>query len=165
MNPKERKVIFIAIGVVLAVMVLVMILKSGKKESTPTNNIGGTGSSSNVGTTSQNKEQYATTIQGGVKINTSSEFNQVKKYNNLEISNIQFTYEDGKSVLIADVKNVGTTLHDSEIVKVTILDANGKALFDSKPVLPRVEPGQTKQLTAYMSGDIVNAKDFKIEAK
>ena len=84
----------------------------------------------------------------------------------MEISNIQFTYQEGKSVLLADVKNTSNVRHDSEIVKITIVDENNKIIETLEPLLPAIEAGETKQLNVIISGaDSVNAKDFKIEAK
>ena len=68
------------------------------------------------------------------------------------------------SVLLADVKNTGSTTHEAEIVKITILGENGEVITETKPVIGKVEPGETIKLNATITADVVNAKDFKIEA-
>lgn len=160
MTGKEKKGILILVGVVLIVLlVVVLAMKSGDKTKETKGNVLNPSAGGNT-------EKYATNIEDGTKINNSTEFNKSKKYNNIEISNIQFTYEEGRSVLLADMKNTGSTKHNAEIVKITILDENNQAIDVLSPEIPNMEPGATKQLNVIISGkDAVNAKDFKIEAK
>ena len=111
-----------------------------------------------------NEERYTTMLDDGTKINTSEEFNNEKTYGNLSISNIQYTEKDGMSVLLADVTNNGSTKHEPEIVKITILGENGEVITEIKPVIGDIEPGETIKLNASITADVTNAKDFKIEA-
>ena len=159
MKDNEKKGIILL--VIIAIVIIFIIVKvTGKKEEDiakeNTTNVPAQG----------NAEKYVENLENGVKINKSEEFNKTKKYKNMEISNIQFTYQEGKSVLLADVKNTASVKHNNEIVKITILDENNKVIEVLEPVLPTIEPGETKQLNVIISGaDSVNAKDFKIEAK
>lgn len=159
MKDNEKKGIILL--VIIAIVIIFIIVKvTGKKEEDiakeNTSNVPAQG----------NAEKYVENLENGVKINKSEEFNKTKKYKNMEISNIQFTYQEGKSVLLADVKNTASVKHNNEIVKITILDENNKVIEVLEPVLPTIEPGETKQLNVIISGaDSVNAKDFKIEAK
>ena len=160
MNKKEKKVVFTIIGIMVAILLVVIIVKNVNKE----------GKLENVGKEntqiSQNVEKYTTNLEDGTKINNSNNFNQTKKYKNIEISNIQFTYKDGNSVLLADVRNTSNVAYESEIVKMTIVDENNKVIDELEPIMPKMEPGETKQLNVIISGaDSVNAKDFKIESK
>ena len=158
MTKKERNVILIIVAVIIAVLIIAIVAKGNGDKGTKPN--------TNTTTGGQNEEKYATNLVDGTKINNSDNFNKNKKYKNIEISNIQFTYKDGKSVLLADLKNTGSTTQENEIVKITILDENNKEIDVLSPVLPKIEPGQTKPLNVTISGaDAVNAKDFKIEAK
>ena len=159
MEKKERKVIFTAIGIVLVVLIIVIFTKRMSKRDNVEEGI------NNI-IQEQNVEKYVTNLADGTKINNSSEFNKVKKYKDIEISNIQFTYQEGRSVLLADIKNTGSTTHNQEIVKITIIDENNKIIDELEPVMPTMQAGETKQLNVIISGaDSVNAKDFKIEAK
>ena len=85
-------------------------------------------------------------------------------YGELEISNIQYTEQNGKTVLLADVTNKGNTTHENEIVKITILGENGEEITTTKPVIGKMEPGETVKINATITADVSNAKDFKIEA-
>lgn len=110
-------------------------------------------------------EIYTEKLKDGTKINVSKEFNKTKNYKGLEISNIQFTEKNGMSVLLADIKNLGNTRHEAEIVKITILGENGEKIAEISPVIGDVELGETIKLNASITADVTNAKDFKIEPK
>ena len=97
-------------------------------------------------------------------MNTSEDFNNTKTYGNLTISNIQYTERNGQSVLLADVTNNGSTRHEVEIVKITILGENNEVITEIKPVIGDIEPGETIKLNASISADVANARDFTIEA-
>ena len=158
MKDNEKKGIILL--VIIAIVIIFIIVKvTGKKEEDiakeNTSNVPAQG----------NAEKYVENLENGVKINKSEEFNKTKKYKTMEISNIQFTYQEGRSVLLADIKNTGTTTHNQEIVKITIIGENNKVMEELEPVIPTMQAGETKQLNVIISGaDSVNAKDFKIEA-
>lgn len=158
MNSNEKRWIILLVAVIAIAIVLIVVLTGNKGKEKNVNE----GQQEEV---QVNEEKYTTELNDGTKINTSEEFNSVKKYNNLEISNMQFTEKDGKSVMLADVKNVGSTTHEVEIVKVTILGENGETITEIKPIIGKVEPGETIKLNASISADVANAKDFKIEAQ
>ena len=160
MTKQERKVILIGAGIVIAILLFILIANAISKKDNNDNGVG------NTQAVEQNVEKYTTNLADGTKINNSSEFNKVKKYKDIEISNIQFTYQEGRSVLLADIKNTGSTTHNQEIVKITIIGENNKVIDELEPVMPTMQAGETKQLNVIISGaDSVNAKDFKIEAK
>lgn len=158
MNSNEKRWIILLVAVIAIAIVLIVVLTGNKGKEENVNE----GQQEEV---QVNEEKYTTELNDGTKINTSEEFNSVKKYNNLEISNMQFTEKDGKSVMLADVKNIGSTTHEVEIVKVTILGENGETITEIKPIIGKVEPGETIKLNATISADVANAKDFKIESQ
>lgn len=166
MTKKEKKVILIIVGIMIVVIVGIMFFKGQNKpakQEEKGNNIS-TNEGNNNTTTEQ--EKYVTNLDEGTKINNSGEFNQDKKYKNLEITNIQYTYKNGTSVLLANVKNTAGTPHEAEIVNITMLGEDGKAIDEIEALLPTIAAGETEQLNVSFSGaDRVNAKDFKIEAK
>ena len=144
----------LAVVIIIAVVIIVGIARENNKPvQTPT-----------VEEQVVNEEKFTTELSDGTKINTSEEFNNVKTYKDLEISNIQYTEKNGMSVLLADVTNKGTTTHEVEIVKITILGENGEEITQIKPAIGKIEPGATIKLNASITADVANAKDFKIES-
>mgnify|MGYP005757033751 CR=1 FL=1 len=161
MTDKEKKIIFTIVAILVIILIIVLIVKafSGTETNANVTNTGG----NNIDV--QNEEQYVTELENGTKLNNSADLSTTKTFGQLEISNIQFTSQNGDSVLLADVKNNGSTVHEAEIVKITVLGENNEVLAELEPVLPTIQPGETAQLNAIATADIVNAKDFTIEAK
>ena len=156
MNSNEKRWIVLLVAVVIIAIVLIVVLTNRNGEEAVQQ-----GEQENE---IVNEEKYTTELEDGTKLNTSEEFNNTKTYGNLEISNIQYTEKDGMSVLLADVTNNGTTRHEVEIVKITILGDNGEVITEIKPIIGEIEPGETIQLNASIKADVANAKDFTIEA-
>lgn len=163
MTPKEKKIIFTIVGIMLLILIIVICVKSFSNGGNDnTNNL----NTPTTNTATQNEEKYVTELNGGTKLNNSDALQTPKTYKTLEISNVQFTSNaSGNSAFLADVKNVGTTATKPEVVKLTLLGENGEVIAQLNAVLPALEPGKTDQLNAQATADIVNAKDYKIEAK
>lgn len=157
MNQNEKRwiVLFVAVVIIAIVFFVVLGFRNKDGEDLADN-------SQNVPT---NEEQYTVQLDDGTKLNTSEDFNSNKTYGDLEISNIQYTTRpDGMTVLLADVTNKGTTNHELEMVKITILDQNGEAITEIRPLIDAMAPGETVQINASITADVSNAKDFTIEA-
>ncbi len=155
MSRNEKRWIILLLAVIVIVIVLIVGLSKGRNKEEI---------QQGQDETVVNEEKYTTELSDGTKVNTSEEFNNAKTYGNLSISNIQYTEKNGTSVLLADVTNNGSTKHEVEIVKITILGENGEKITEIKPVIGDIEPGETIRLNASITADVTNAKDFKIEA-
>ena len=151
---EKRWIIFLVAVIVIAIVLIVGLANGGKNDEIQ----------QGEGEPVVNEEIYTTELSDGTKLNTSEDFNNTKTYGNLTISNIQYTERNGQSVLLADVTNNGSTRHEVEIVKITILGENNEVITEIKPVIGDIEPGETIKLNASISADVANAKDFKIEA-
>ena len=147
MNNNEKRWIVLLVVVLLIAVILIVVLVNGNKKE------------EEVGksTETANEEKYTTELNDGTKVNTSEEFNSTKMYGELEISNIQYTEQNGKTVLLADVTNKGNTTHENEIVKITILGENGEEITTTKPVIGKMEPGETVKINATITADVSNA--------
>ena len=156
MNKNEKRWIVLLVAVlVIAVVLIVGLSMSGNKQDT---------------TIGQSQAQGATGTQAGdessdyaTRVNTNEDFNATKTYNDLEISNIQLSENNGTSVLLADVTNKGESTHEQETVKITIVGEDDSETTVNA-IIGTIEPGETIKLNTSMTADVVNAKDFKIEA-
>lgn len=157
MNSNEKRWVVLLVAVLLIAIILIVVLVGVNKGEKDTN------LNEQQEETQVNEEKYVAETENGLKVNISEEFRKTKMYGDLEISNIQYTYADGMSLLLADVTNKGTTTHEKEIVKLTILGENDEVITEAQPVIETIEPGETVQLNASIWGDLANAKDFKIE--
>lgn len=158
MNNNEKRWVILLVAVLIIAIVLILVLVNSNKNKEKGQVVqGGQSQIENKG------ENYTTELNDGTKINTGEEFNTTKKYGDLEISNIQYTEKDGMTVLLADVTNKGSTTHENEIVKITILGENDEELSTTKPVIGKIGPGETIKINATITADVANAKDFTIE--
>ena len=159
MNSNEKRWIILLVAVVIIAIIFFVVITNINNGDEGQNNV-----TQQQSVQGGNNEQFTTELDDGTKVNTSETFTQTKTYNNLEISNIQFTEKDGQSTFLADVKNNGTTTHEPEIVNITLLDENGNTVAELKPAIERIETGQTAQINSMISADVTNVKDFRVEA-
>lgn len=110
----------------------------------------------------EQKDTYATKLEDGTRLNTSSELKETKTYKDLEISNIQFTEKNGSSVLLADVTNKGSETHEKETVKIIITEEDGSKT-EVRALIGEIKAGETVKLNTSMTADKVSAKDFEIQ--
>ena len=149
MTDIEKKFIFTVIGFLILIMIVVLSIKSSNENNTQL-------------------EDYVTSFEkigSDVKVNNNEDLAKTKTYNNVEMSNIKFTSQNGNSVLVADVKNIGEIKHEKEIITLSIIGSDDTEIATLDTILTDLEPGETKQLTVLATADIVNAKNFIIKEK
>lgn len=162
---KSSKILLIVVIVVVLVMAIIIGLAINKKREepqTPVETENKTQESEEIA--NQEEEKYVQQLEDGTKINVSGDLNSTKKYKDLEISNIQFTEKGGITVLLADVKNIGTAKHEIEIIKIAVLGENGEVITELNPIIGEINVGETIKMNANITADVVNAKDIRIEA-
>ena len=156
MKKSERRMILILIIVaIIIIAVLVKVTKGGDNENVNSATENGT----NVDV--QN-EEFVEVLEDGSKLNTSDKLSETKKFENYEISNIQLTEQNGQSVILADVKNVGEAKANMALIDITLLDKDGNEIAKIGGIIADVEPGETVQLNASATTDFANAYDFTI---
>ena len=159
MTDIEKKFIFTVIGFLILIMIVVLCIKSSNK-----NKLEQQKASEN----NTQLEDYVTSFEkigSDVKVNNNEDLAKTKIYNNVEMSNIKFTSQNGNSVLVADVKNIGEIKHEKEIITLSIICSDDTEIATLDTILTDLEPGETKQLTVLATADIVNAKNFIIKEK
>ena len=152
MNSNQKRWM-VLVGIIVVLIIVLAIVFSGR------------GNNETVqGEREENEEIYVTELEDGTKLNTSEEFNNEKRYGNLVIRNMQYTEQNGMTVMLADVTNEGSTVHEPEIVTITIYGENNEVITDMHPVIGRIEPGETIKINASTTADVANAKDYEISA-
>ncbi len=111
----------------------------------------------------QNVEDYIQVLEDGTKYNTSIKLKEAKKIENLEISEIQLTYANGQSTVLANVVNTSDKQSSLMKVKITFLDIQGNILTEINDVLiEALNPGASTQLNVGITQDCANAYDFTV---
>ncbi len=154
---KKNEKIFIWILILIIVIVIIVGLTRKNKRNEIANN--------NAVQENIVKEEYVEVLQDGTKLNTSETLSKAKKLGTLEFTNIQLTNRNGQTVLLADVKNTGTTRTEMQLVDVIILDKSGKELGKVGGIVSPLESGNTTQFNTSMTVDYANAYDFKVVSK
>ena len=154
MTNKEKKVVFTLIGVMVVVLLIVVIVKTVNK---PDESLGNT-----IQQAEENEEKYVTELADGTKLNNSEELNNTHTYKGVEISNIQFTSQNGSSVLLADVRNTGSETFEEEEATIVLIGENNEER-EIAVYIPSLSAGETKQINSIVTADVVNVKDFRVE--
>ena len=155
MTNKEKKVVFTLIGVMVVVLLIVVIVKTVSKPEGE--NLGNT-----IQQAEENEEKYVTELADGTKLNNSEELNNTHTYKGVEISNIQFTSQNGSSVLLADVRNTGSERVEEEEATIVLIGENNEER-EIAVYIPSLSAGETKQINSIVTADVVNVRDFRVE--
>lgn len=147
----NKKTIIIMILIILILIVLFVIKKD--KQQTKQETI------------ENNQEILVQTLQDGTKLNTSTKILETKKIENLEISNSQLTNKDGKTILLADVKNVGSTTIQMIQLEITLVDRNQNEIEKLDGLLGTIKPGETVQLNIEATEDYSDIYDYIVNIK
>jgi len=151
MTQSEKKQIIIMIGVMLAIILILLVVKGVQKEDEPEGEVAGT-----------QVQEFVEKQEDGTNLNTSEELKKTKTLGSLEFSNIALTSKDGESYITAKVKNTGRSKAGDEFIKITVLDKEGKELTTVNVYIETIEAGKETTLSSKTSSDFVNAHDFRI---
>ena len=110
-------------------------------------------------------EEFVQVLEDGTKLNISTKLNEAKEVNRLKFENIQFTEQNGQSVLLANVTNNSGKATDMTLVDVILLDKNEQEIVKVGGIISPLQPGETKEFNTSMTIDYANAYDFKIIIK
>ena len=111
----------------------------------------------------ENIEGYTVKLNDESKVNVSKEFNSSKIFGELEINNVKYQEKEQLTEFSADVTNLGTEKHEAEMVKLIIIGSNGEQIAELTTMIGEIEPKQSISLYTNITGDVSNAKDYKIE--
>ena len=159
MKKKEKRMLLILLVILVIAIVIFVVNKNLKKENN---------SNGNENTTQQENtetEEFVQVLEDGTKLNTSKKLNERKEVNGLTFENVQFTEQNGKSVLLADVTNNSGKAIDVTLVDVILLDKNGQEIVKLGGIISPLKPGEKTQFNTSMTLDYANAYDFKIVVK
>ena len=150
MKKNEKKMIGILILVSIIIIAIIYLIVRPKSKET------------NVKEENETVEEYVQVLEDGTKLNTSTKLQQKKKLGGLEIGNIQLTYVNGQSVVLADVVNASNNATGLMSVTLTLLDKQGNTLATVEGLVAPLQPGASTQLNIGVEDDYANAYDFTI---
>ena len=155
MKKNEKKWVSILVAIT-AILIIVLIVRNVNKKDN---------GEETTGEVNTNMEEFVQKLEDGTKLNTSTKLKETKKLGNLEIGNIQLTNQGGQSVLLADVKNNGTTQTSIILLDIVLLDKEGTQIATIPGIISPLTAGATTQLNTSVQQDYANAYDFNIIKK
>lgn len=151
-------ILIILIVLLIIVCILVNVGKFIKNKENPENS------------ESNNIEKYLTVIPEDLDSDDTESANIkslkiTKKYNKIEIYNIQFFLQNKKTILSITQKNTDSKEHKQEIVSMSALDDKGSVISTFNIPLLNLNPGESLAFNMSIETDLSNMKDFSIKAK
>ena len=110
-------------------------------------------------------EKNVKVLEDGTKLNISSKLKENKKLDNLEIKDIQLTYKDGVTNLLATVENIKKEKISMTNVSIQLVDESGKEIYTFNGIIEETKAGETANINCSITADFANAYDFKIVKK
>ncbi len=151
MKKKEKIVIGVLIAItIIAIIALIIMNSKGGKSASKEN---------------KTKSDMSYELEDGTQLNTSSKLNEIKKFDGMEISNIQITQKNNVSLLLAKIVNTSNTKQGGYVIDIKIIDKQGNEIKTVPFLVKELEPGETTQLNASATFDFVDAYDFVISKK
>ena len=134
-NEKRMIVMIIIIGIIIIGGLLIWKNATKKSENKQEEN--------------QVVEKYVEVLEDGTKLNTSNKLKEVKKVEGiegLEIGNIQLTYQEGRAIVLGDIKNTSSRDVGLTVIELTLYDDSNKVIDTIEGFVSPVKSGETVQL-------------------
>ena len=110
-------------------------------------------------------EEFVEVLEDGTRLNTSSKLDETKKFEGLEISNLQITEKDNVTLLLGTITNVSQTKQGGYPINIKLIDKDGNEIITIVAIIGELEPGESTQLSTNAISDFANAYDFIITRK
>ena len=94
MKTSEKKLILVVIIVGIVIMLAINIFKGNKSEN-----------KQSADNNDEYVEEFVEVLENGTKLNTSTKLHESKYINGIKIENIELTYKNGQTILLADIIN------------------------------------------------------------
>ena len=111
------------------------------------------------------QEKYTKVLEDETKLNTSEKLKEDKKLDGLEVKDIQLTYKNGVTNLLATIENTTQTKTEMQNVEIVLIDEKGEELYKMIGIIEEIEAGEKTQLNCSITADFSNVYDFKITKK
>ena len=150
-----RRIDIIVVITIIVISIIIMIKnKSNKQEDMETSKI-----------QTEQQEKYTKILEDKTKLNTSEKLKEDKKFEELKVKDIQLTYKDGVTNLLATIENTTQTKIEMQNVEIVLLDEKGKELNKIPGIIEEIEAGKTTQLNCSVTADFSNVYNFEIRKR
>lgn len=148
MKDKEKRRIVILVGITIVVIIIVMLTNKNKKDEKAKNEVV--------------EENSTIVLEDETILNESKKLKENKKFEGMEISNIQLTETEEETVLITTVTNTSQTKQGGYPVKIKMIDEHGKEIKNMAAYIGEIQPGKSIKMSTSAIFDSRNVYDFII---
>ena len=159
---KGLRLVDLIIAIIAIVIVIAIIANINKKK---TKNADENKTVTQNEETQKAEEKNVIELEDGTKLNVSSKLNENKALGDLAIKDIQLTYKDGVTNLLATVEDTKKEKIPMTNVSIQLVDENGKEIYTLNGVIEETKAGETAKINCSITADFANAYDFKITKK
>jgi len=150
-NERKKYLLITIIGVILIIGIIVTIV------------IGYNNQNQEPYVSPQEDEAYATIQEDGSKQNNSETLKQNKKYDDLDITEIQLTEKGNITSLTGKITNNTNKVKKESTATITLIDSKEKEITQMKIYVKELQPQESTNLNANATLDYSNAYDFTIK--
>ena len=102
-------------------------------------------------------------VENGEKVNTSSELYTEKTFQGMAIKDINLKTENYISTFTATVENNSGADYAGGKITIVFTNQDGSEYYKLNTILPQIKNGETNEISAQTTADIINAYNFSIE--
>lgn len=148
MKDKEKRRIVILVGITIVVIIIAILTNKNKKDEKAKNEVV--------------EENSTIVLEDETILNESKKLKENKKFEGMEISNIQLTETEEETVLITTVTNTSQTKQGGYPVKIKMIDEHGKEIKNMAAYIGEIQPGKSIKMSTSAIFDSRNVYDFII---
>lgn len=150
-NERKKYLLITAIGVILIIgIVAAIIIGINNKKQEPY-------------TSPKEDDEYATILEDGSKQNNSQALKQDKKYDDLDITEIQLTEKGNITSLTGKITNNTDKTKKESTATITLIDSKEKEITQMKIYIKELQPQESTNMNVNTTLDYSNAYDFTIK--
>ena len=135
MKKEEKRTITMIIIIGIIMIGGILLLKNSNKKEERKQEL--------AGTSSETMQKYVEVLTDGTKLNTSTKLNETKKLDGLEISQMQLTYKNGSSVILATVTNMTNQNTSLTPIILTLYNDKNEVIEKVNGLISPMKPGES----------------------
>lgn len=151
MKAKEKRMILILVLITIVMLIITIAVKNNHKNKQTE--------------VSQDQSGLVEQKENGIKESTSNKLKETKKLEDLEVTNIQITEENGEATIRANITNNTNALKKEFPIIIKVQKQNGETIQEVGAYVGKLEKGETRAINASISMDISEIYDVTFERK
>lgn len=157
----KKKIIGMIICILIVILLIIGILMHNKTKREDEELKNQNGDANYEDQQDAPDEEFVINLEDGTKLNISPKLNETKILDGMEIKNMQLTYKNGQTQLLADVTNTTSEKIPETLISIIFKDKENNEIVTLDSIISSAEPGQTVQLNANSSLNYCNPYDVE----